>query len=64
MITFKFYKSSYSGSQGECVEVARNVPQVTAIRDSKDPAGPCLIVGPGAWGSFIEALKTDGPAAT
>ncbi|WP_330317002.1 DUF397 domain-containing protein [Streptomyces platensis] len=56
-------QSSYSGSQGECVEVARNVPQVTAIRDSKDPAGPRLIVGAGAWASFVEALKTVDSAA-
>lgn len=64
MTTFRFYKSSYSGSQGECVEVARNVPQVTAIRDSKNPAGPRLVVGAGAWGTFIEALKTDDPTAS
>lgn len=63
MTTFRFYKSSYSGSQGECVEVARNVPQVMAIRDSKDPAGPRLIVGEGAWASFMETLKTDDYAA-
>ncbi|MER0482052.1 DUF397 domain-containing protein [Streptomyces sp. Edi2] len=58
MTTFRFYKSSYSGSQGECVEVARNVPQLMAIRDSKNPAGPCLIVGASAWASFMETLKT------
>ncbi|MFI1307008.1 DUF397 domain-containing protein [Streptomyces sioyaensis] len=63
MTTFRFYKSSYSGSQGECVEVAQNVPQVTAIRDSKDPAGSHLIVGAGAWASFIETLKADESAA-
>ncbi|MFI0904192.1 DUF397 domain-containing protein [Streptomyces sioyaensis] len=59
MTTFRFYKSSYSGSQGECVEVARNVPQVTAIRDSKDPAGPHLIVRAGTWASFIGTLKAE-----
>ncbi|MCZ1007999.1 DUF397 domain-containing protein [Streptomyces lydicus] len=63
MTTFRYYKSSYSGSQGECVEVARNVPQATALRDSKDPAGPCLIVGAGAWASFMETLRTDDSAA-
>ncbi|MFF8787439.1 DUF397 domain-containing protein [Streptomyces sp. NPDC015125] len=62
MTTFRFYKSSYSGSQGECVEVARNVPQVTAIRDSKYPAGPYIVLGAGAWSSFMEALKTDDSA--
>ncbi|QTZ93536.1 DUF397 domain-containing protein [Streptomyces auratus AGR0001] len=43
--------------------VARNVPQVTAIRDSKNPAGPHLVVGAGAWASFMETLKADESAA-
>ncbi|MFI2257610.1 DUF397 domain-containing protein [Streptomyces tubercidicus] len=62
MITFKFYKSSYSGSQGECVEVARNVPQITAIRDSKVQAGPWLRFAAAAWASFVEMLKADDSA--
>ncbi|WP_433232578.1 DUF397 domain-containing protein [Actinomadura formosensis] len=37
-------KSSYSGANGgECVEVA-SVPGTVAIRDSKDPAGPKLVM--------------------
>ncbi|GAU64848.1 hypothetical protein SSP35_01_01840 [Streptomyces sp. NBRC 110611] len=59
MTTFEFHKSSYSGSQGECVEVARNVPGATAIRDSKDAVGPRLVFGAGAWGAFLEMLATD-----
>ena len=36
-------KSSYSDANGgNCVEVARNLPGVVAIRDSRDPAGPGL----------------------
>ncbi|MGW7617040.1 DUF397 domain-containing protein [Streptomyces antimycoticus] len=30
-------KSSYSGGEEECVEVATNVPNTVAVRDSKDP---------------------------
>ncbi|WP_336050509.1 DUF397 domain-containing protein [Streptomyces sp. CA2R101] len=37
-------------------------PAGPAIRDSKDPAGPCLVVGAGAWVSFMETLKTDASA--
>ena|ERR1017187_1082473 len=33
-------KSTYSGDNGGgCVEVARNLPGVVAVRDSKDPQG-------------------------
>ncbi|AJT65543.1 hypothetical protein T261_3881 [Streptomyces lydicus] len=63
MTAFEFHKSSYSSSTGECVEVARNVPGVTAIRDSKDAAGPRLAFGAAAWASFIESLQ-DGDSAS
>ncbi|MFF4696577.1 DUF397 domain-containing protein [Streptomyces chattanoogensis] len=63
MTAFEFFKSSYSGSQGECVEVARNVPGVTAIRDSKDAAGPRLAFGAAAWAAFMESLQAgDSPS--
>ncbi|MFE2679156.1 DUF397 domain-containing protein, partial [Streptomyces hygroscopicus] len=37
-----YRKSSYSNPQLECVEVAMNVPDAVAIRDSKNPDGPVL----------------------
>ena len=38
-------KSSYSSNDGgNCVEVARNLPKIVAVRDSKDPSGPALIL--------------------
>ena len=38
-------KSSRSGSNGSaCVEVARNLPRIVAVRDSKNPHGPVLII--------------------
>ena len=30
-------KSSYSSQSGNCVEVARNLPGLVAVRDSKEP---------------------------
>ena len=32
-------KSSYSSQDGNCVEVARNLPGLVAVRDSKHPDG-------------------------
>ncbi|MFD5780211.1 DUF397 domain-containing protein [Streptomyces sp. NPDC126933] len=57
MIDFVFVKSSYSGSGGECVEVAVNVPRTVAIRDSKNLTGPVLRVAPAAWGAFQAGLR-------
>ncbi|ASQ97046.1 DUF397 domain-containing protein [Streptomyces sp. 11-1-2] len=56
MTTFVFRKSSYSGGEEECVEVATNVPDIVAIRDSKNPGGPILRVTPAAWADFQTAL--------
>jgi uncharacterized protein DUF397 len=51
-------KSSYSGTNGgACVEVARNLPGVVAVRDSKDPHGPALIFTRADWSAFTALLK-------
>jgi hypothetical protein len=51
-------KSSYSGGNGgTCVEVARNLPGVVAVRDSKDPGGPELAFTPRAWEAFSRRVK-------
>jgi Domain of unknown function (DUF397) len=51
-------KSSYSGSNGgACVEVARNLPEIVAVRDSKDPDGPALVFTQADWAAFTAALK-------
>jgi hypothetical protein len=52
-------KSSYSGNNGgNCVEVARNLPGVVAVRDSKDPDGPVLLVSPAGWRAFTAGVKS------
>jgi hypothetical protein len=51
-------KSTYSGGNGgQCVEVARNVPGLVAVRDSKDPDGPRLVVTPAQWRGFLAAAR-------
>jgi hypothetical protein len=52
-------KSTRSGNQGECVEVADNLPGIVGVRDSKDPTGPVLTFGPQAWKAFIDDVKAD-----
>ncbi|SBT42283.1 DUF397 domain-containing protein [Micromonospora narathiwatensis] len=52
-------KSSRSGAQGNCVEVADNLAEVVGVRDSKDPGGPALAFGPTAWIGFVSAVKDD-----
>ena len=49
-------KSRRSNGQANCVEVARNLPGVVAVRDSKDPGGGVLRVSPRAWRAFIQQL--------
>ncbi|MFD3738502.1 DUF397 domain-containing protein [Streptomyces sp. NPDC058629] len=48
--------SSYSGGQGDCVEVAPNLPHLIPVRDSTRPAGPVLTFGHHAWQAFIGDL--------
>ncbi|MCC9310860.1 DUF397 domain-containing protein [Kitasatospora sp. RB6PN24] len=50
-------KSSYSNSNGECVEIAVSLPGVLPVRDSKDPHGPALTFTPAAFTAFLAALK-------
>ncbi|MDX3850372.1 DUF397 domain-containing protein [Streptomyces sp. AK02-01A] len=57
MIEFDFVRSSYSGSGGDCVEVALNVPGTVAVRDSKDVSGPVLRLAPAAWDAFRSGLR-------
>ncbi|MET9178218.1 DUF397 domain-containing protein [Kitasatospora aureofaciens] len=50
-------KSSHSGAQSECVEVADGVIGLVPVRDSKDPEGPVLVFPAGAWASFLSGVK-------
>lgn len=50
-------KSSYSGGNGDCVEVARKLPAMVAVRDSKDPSGPRLVLAREEWREFTARLR-------
>jgi hypothetical protein len=50
-------KSARSSAQGNCVEVADNLPGVVAVRDSKDAGGPALTFSPARWTRFVHAVK-------
>jgi hypothetical protein len=55
-------KSTYSGGNGgNCVEVARVLPEAVAVRDSKYPDGPQLITSPAAWQVFMASVKAGRP---
>jgi hypothetical protein len=49
--------SRRSQQNGACVEVARNLPGIIAVRDSKDPAGPKLIVARDSWLTFLQEVR-------
>lgn len=51
-------KSTYSGGNGgQCIEVATNLPGMVAVRDSKNPDGPKLLLSPAQWHAFLLGMK-------
>lgn len=50
-------KSTYSGTNGDCIEVGEGLADVVPVRDSKDPHGPALVFTPDAFTTFVEAVK-------
>ena len=53
----EWQKSSHSGQSGNCVEVARNLPELVAVRDSKAPDGAKLVVSRVTWLAFIRIVR-------
>ncbi|WP_020667897.1 DUF397 domain-containing protein [Amycolatopsis nigrescens] len=51
-----WHKSSYSGSNAECVEVS-HAPDLVAVRDSKHPAGGVLPLTPTTFAAFLNTLR-------
>ncbi|WP_369171006.1 DUF397 domain-containing protein [Streptomyces sp. R28] len=55
-----WFKSTYSGNGGSCIEVAANVAAsrgVVPVRDSKNLNGPILDIPAEAFSSFVTGVK-------
>jgi hypothetical protein len=54
-----WHKSSYSnGYGGACVEVTDLGDDGHAVRDSKNPTGPALMVTTAAWSAFTTGIRS------
>jgi Domain of unknown function (DUF397) len=51
-------KARRSHQNGGCVEVAANLPDVVAVRDSKHPEGGAHIVGRAAFAAFLADARS------
>nr|WP_133850967.1 DUF397 domain-containing protein [Labedaea rhizosphaerae] len=62
MDSAQWRKSTFSGDTGnsDCVEVALDQLQA-AVRDSKNSAGPRLLVPFDSWRSFLSVATVPGP---
>ena len=52
-----WFKSSYSGGNGACIEAA-DLGNVVGVRDSKVPTGPAFTVSPAAFAAFTAYART------
>ncbi|MGY3199554.1 DUF397 domain-containing protein [Streptomyces sp. TE5632] len=57
----RWLRSSYSTGANNCVETARPATGpgagLLAVRDSKNPSGPALLISPGSWTKFVAAVR-------
>lgn len=56
-LTPRWFKSSLSFSNGNCVEVASLPGDQIGVRDSKDTEGPVLRFTPGEWAAFVGGVR-------
>jgi hypothetical protein len=57
-IAATWVKSSYSGPQGNCVEVARLSDGSVAMRNSRHPDGPALVFTSAEWEAFLNGARS------
>lgn len=62
-IAAPWVKSSYSGPQGNCVEVAFLGSGEVAMRNSRDPDGAALVFTRAEWEAFLSGAR-DGEFGT
>jgi hypothetical protein len=61
LVGARWHKSSFSGngSDGDCVQVA--LGGSAALRDSKNPTGPVLVLQADGWAAFLAVAKREVP---
>ena len=50
-------KAALSAHNGGCVEVASNLPDIVAVRDSRRPEGGAHVVGRATFAAFLADAK-------
>ncbi|WP_280245391.1 DUF397 domain-containing protein [Nocardia abscessus] len=56
----EWFKSSYSGGDKECVEVAFLPNNLVGVRDSKNLSGAALVFTSRDWSAFVAVARRDG----
>ncbi|MFF1776967.1 DUF397 domain-containing protein [Streptomyces virginiae] len=51
-----WHKSTFSGQNDNCVEVADNAPGAVRVRDTKDHGKGEVTASPAAWSAFVSDL--------
>jgi hypothetical protein len=59
MEALKWFTSSYSSGNGQCVEAAKLPKGGMAVRDTKNRAGATLSFSAEAWGTFLAEVSQD-----
>ncbi|MFJ3497585.1 DUF397 domain-containing protein [Streptomyces sp. NPDC086091] len=52
-----FRKSTHSQAESNCLEVAVTFGPTCAVRDSKWPDGPLLVISPASWDAFLRQFS-------
>ncbi|MEU3233718.1 DUF397 domain-containing protein [Nocardiopsis alba] len=55
-MNLEFRRSSYSGSQGNCVEVA-DIPGASAVRDSQNPEAGHILFPSTEWSALLNSVS-------
>ncbi|MFC8046698.1 DUF397 domain-containing protein [Nocardia sp. NPDC057353] len=53
----RWFKSSYSGDQGDCVEVAYQPGGKLSVRDSKNPDVAVVTFPKASWAVFVAGIS-------
>lgn len=53
----KWFKSSKSSANQDCVEAAHLGEGFVGVRDSKNPSGLALVFTPAEWDAFLSGAK-------